>query len=250
MRQDLWKSVGTALAAFFSGAPEYQARWFDSGWSVSTGEPLVDFNCGGLYRPETADEDLKQIVGALDRRRVPFMISAAEGIDVHQIASGLGLSEGWAISLMSYQAQEIHKPEIPQGLTIFQVKDIKWLAACNDLATEIFALPPESVQKILVPSLLNRDDVKVYLSLCKDTPAGLTVLTFDENRVGIWCMGVASEFRRKGFGKSLLLSAMHLHHIPETTFFLFPTASGRPLYEHIGFVTASTGQAWIRSTPL
>ena len=61
----------------------------------------------------------------------------------------------------------------------------------------------------------------------------------------IGALGVAPEARRRGLGRALTEAAIaRLHARGAATVLLFATDMGRPLYEHLGFVTDGSATAW------
>jgi GNAT superfamily N-acetyltransferase len=241
----LWHSIGHAISAFFGEIPGTETRFYESGWSVCTGEPVVDFNCASVYGTESAAQALEQIAQVFADRQVPFMLSMAEEVarQLEDQAKRLGLRNAGGASLMCLKSASLEPGEAPPGLTVHRA-DESCLVEFADLASTIFSLPRDSVAKVFVPSLLAKDQLALYLARSNGAPAGVTILSLDGDKVGVWCMGTAPNFRRRGIGRALLLAAMEKHHTADTTFFLTPTPEGRKLYEKVGFRDVTRGQAW------
>jgi N-acetylglutamate synthase len=247
--------MGDALSIFFSATPGYEARLLGSAWMVSTGEPVVDLNCAAIVSQESASEILREFHSALASLQVPFMICLADEVAaaLESVAKSLGLQSAGRVQVMSFETDRLEPARGPEGLSIERVASVTGLQNIARLSAEIFGLPLESLRRVFAPKLLERTELAIYQATMDGEPAGVAVLTHHEPYVGIWSMGTAAEFRRRGVGSSLLIHAMHEQLGPaSTTFFLLPTPQGLPLYERIGFRTATTGQVWagLATSPL
>jgi GNAT superfamily N-acetyltransferase len=90
--------------------------------------------------------------------------------------------------------------------------------------------------------LAERGGTAFYLARRDGEPAGACATFFDGTVGGVYWVGTLPEHRSQGVGRAIMTSALReLGDVPAT---LTATATGKPLYESLGFRTVSESTWW------
>jgi ribosomal protein S18 acetylase RimI-like enzyme len=138
----------------------------------------------------------------------------------------LGFQDGWQPHWMGID------PRRASGSVAHEVEETTACARDLPYASE----QHESVLGGDVHHLVARDGAAIV---------GHVVLDVDEERGGIFDMGVAPAARRRGFGRSLTLAALErARGVGCSVVTLNATGEGEPLYRSVGFESLGLGMTW------
>jgi GNAT superfamily N-acetyltransferase len=242
----LWRLAGEAVALYFRGAPEGEARLTPTAWLALSGEPVGDFNYALVDRgPEAADR-LCEYARRIAARALPATVFLPGRVadELAPVARDLGLQHAGAVPLMTYQPDGRR----PAATTyrVEQVADEAGLRAANRVLADAFAIPLAATDRAVGPELLDGPGWALFLARQDSGPVSTVATIRTGNTVGIWSMGTVPEQQRRGAGRALLEGVIARHRqMGAATFYLLATEAGKPLYRSIGFRTLDEAAVWV-----
>lgn len=129
---------------------------------------------------------------------------------------------------------------IPDEVTITKVNDADSLKKWCYVFGKSFGADDSDINEMFDLELKLGFDKKLqrihYLCYYDDIPAGSATIFYDDDTVGIYCIGVLNEFRRKGIGKIITKKPLiDSKMLGKKTAVLHSTPLGKPIYKKLGF---------------
>lgn len=154
--------------------------------------------------------------------------------------SHLGLRT-WQMPVMLRQPGPVAEP----AMDVIRVRREEDLGAAERAVIAGFGLArfePYRAGEMFPMALLEQPGVDVFI-VCLDGEAAGACVTVVENGFGShYWVGTPAAFRSRGVGRAIMLGSLaHLAHMPVT---LTASRLGRPLYESLGFTTATQSTWW------
>jgi ribosomal protein S18 acetylase RimI-like enzyme len=160
----------------------------------------------------------------------------------------LGLIVGLARPAMAIGLDALPEPDPPAGVVVRRVTTPETVAPIVDLETRVFGTRREVAARLLGPTMLGVEGVRLYLATREGEPVGFAWTSLHEGAVGVFGVGTLPEHRRLGVGTSVTRFAAHDAPGADLAW-LQPTGMGRPLYESMGFAAITEWQVWVRPGP-
>ena len=242
----LLRLSGEAVALLFRAAPGYEARLTQQASLILSGEPVADLNYAVIDEGPQAADRLREYGQVVQARSLPVVIflSAAISNPLEPIARELGLQQAGKMPLMVYRPSGVHTES--QNHQVERVDSERGLQELSEIEASAFGLPLASIVRVNGPMLLDGPGVDLFLARQAGRPVSTVQSTRAGAIVGIWCMGTPPEHQRKGAGRALLDYVISYHYVRGARlFYLLATESGKPLYERVGFRTATAGAVWV-----
>jgi len=132
-------------------------------------------------------------------------------------------------------------PDEAPGVRVESVGDAARLEAAERLIVESFptrAYLPYQPGQFLPAATLSVPGFRVWVAYRDGSPAAAGYTYDDGTVVGLYSLATAPEHRRRGAGRALLAAAFAAY--PDQPFTLTATASGRSLYDALGFLPVAT----------
>ena len=236
-----------ALVSLFHCSAQFEARLCPGAAMVLTGEPFADLNyivVGDAPRAEEAFRDLGAI--CVDRK-IPFLaiLGPAVAEELADAATELGLRHAAAFPLMLCETPNV-RPGVVEGADVVRVETAESLRDSAAVLSGAFELSTDSVIRTWPIETLENPVLDIFVARLEGRTVSSVTTTIHDDLVGIWAMGTAPEYRRRGMGRFLLTEVMAAHvRRGARHFFLGATPAGKALYEQIGFVTRGVAQAWV-----
>jgi GNAT superfamily N-acetyltransferase len=236
----LYQILGEATALFFHGAPQRAVQLTPTGWLVSTGEPLADFNQLLIDQGPDAAAQLRTFHTLLQERQLPALYFFTDRVaaQLAATAQALGIQAVGKAPVMICQAADMHLT--PAAYT---VKPVATAAALDDMCqvlADAFTFPLDATRRVLGERMLNAHGLTVYLAYRDGQPVSTVTTSQSGPVVGVWAMATAAAQQRQGAGYALLTQVMAQHRERGArAFYLYATEAGKPLYERIGYRTVS-----------
>ncbi len=146
---------------------------------------------------------------------------------------------------MAIRVADLAPPDAREGVAVHRIVDPGELAAVAGIEARVFGTAPAVAERMLGPSMLEAPGIRVVLATLDGEPAGFAWTNVDEGAVGVFGVGTAPEYRRRGIGRAV--TAFAVHDAPDVDLaWLQPTEMGRPLYDAMGFEPVSEWEVWTR----
>ena len=211
-----------------------------------TGEPVADLNyvVAGRGAPD-ADHFAAACMSGISRS-LPFLaIVFPEAADsVERTAADLGLAHVVDFPFMVREDGPIEP--VGHDSVIVRRADGPVDAEANvTVLSSAFAMPEESVRRVLPASLGDSPNVDIFLASIGDEAVGTVTLIHQGDTSAVWSMATDTARQRSGIGRRLLSTAMaEARAQGAARFFLGATPAGYRLYESLGFTTRTTAKVW------
>ena len=229
-----------------------EVAWFSTGR-----RSLYRFN--GVVRTVTRAEDLSRIVDPILEsflsKRLPFFWADFPDVGTPGLSDYLSSKDvRWThikgMPCMSRGLDGLPESSFPKEVEIVHVQteqdQVEWL----NVLMEGFEEPEASrtdFQRYLSNSLTDPKPVfKHFLARWQGEPCAISTLLHADLGAGIYHVTTLPVQRGRGLGKALTLTAMQsARRAGYKQVILFATTSGFPIYERLGFTTASTADAFV-----
>ena len=235
-----YQLIGEATALFFHGAPQRAVQLTPTGWLVSTGEPLADFNQVLIDQSPHAAAQLGAFHAWLQERHLPALYFFTDRVATQLAATAqtLGIQAVGKAPVMVCAAEEVRT--MPSPYTVKPVTTAAELAAAAQLIAAAFDFPPDATQRVMGERILNAHGLTLFLAYRDGQPVSTVTTSRSGPIVGVWAMATPPAHQRQGAGYALLTQVMaHHRERGAASFYLFATAAGKPLYDRIGYRTVS-----------
>lgn len=192
---------------------------------------------GPLEDPRAAVEGVKAYFA---ERALPFRIAARVGVsdDLAAAALDAGLHSGAPQEGMTLSPI----PDVPdvEGLEVETVDDVDALASYTSAVARGFGAPEEAMAALLRPGLLADPTIVMLLGKVDGEPVATSLLCLSGEIAGVYNVATVPDFRRRGFGAALTVSALREGGRRGCTIgALQPSEMGRPVYARMGFRSAA-----------
>jgi len=197
-----------------------------------TGVPGAFFNAVWiLERPQPAD--LQAALQTMGESGLPFTVHIRSDLaDVISAAASHKLSDEGRLPCFAMAPGPLPSP--PPDLLIERVEQHHWNDFL-DATARGFGMPPEMVEALLVPRLLDDDRTRLFVGKIDGHAVATAVSIRTGATVGIYNVATAPEARGRGIG-----TAMTWHLLADAdpgwdVAVLQASDMGRPIYERMGF---------------
>lgn len=219
------------MLAYLPGA-RFEVRDGVTLWTSDT--PLPLFN--GVWG---APVDIDRIDGILDRfagRPLVWFVPPPGAIDEELARRGLLVSRlpGMAVDL-----NDLRRAAVPAGVAVAAVDDVAdLLEAATRIAFTSNGFPEDAVSPVL--QMLGRIEKRVqfqtFLATVDDEPAAASAVLVTGEVAGLFNVGTALRFRRRGLGALVSVAALEAARSRGCRIgVLESSVEGEPLYRSLGF---------------
>ncbi|MFD5435199.1 GNAT family N-acetyltransferase [Kitasatospora sp. NPDC127067] len=147
----------------------------------------------------------------------------------------------WQMPIMLRQPGPVGEP----ALDVIRARQSEDLQAAERVVIEGFELDgfePHRPGELFPTALIEQSGVDVFVATLDGVAAGACVSVVADGVGSHYWVGTSSAFRSRGVGRAVMLGALaHLADLPAT---LTASKLGRPLYESLGYVTATPSTWW------
>lgn len=243
--QHMTRDLGTAVSENFVGAfstlathsPKGASRQFGSVTAVSVGVPTPVFNRVFIFEPPSQEE----LTGALEwmiKRKDPFWVTADASLaDDVAAAAGkfdLELSEDSQPGMALAPLGELDPGESAADIEV--ATDSDGLDAWAAVAEDVFDFSSETTTLLTPGSVLTDDEMQWFVGHVDGTPVACGLLSRTEDVAGVYTIGVAEAYRRRGFGEAMTREVLVTGREFGCRIGVLQSSSmGIPLYERMGF---------------
>ncbi|WP_181557953.1 GNAT family N-acetyltransferase [Actinoplanes lutulentus] len=158
------------------------------------------------------------------------------------IEDAFGILPGGTLRMPIMIRDPQHPPTLtPSGVRVTEATDPEELAVAEQVMVDGFPFPayqPWSPGQALPPSLLRNPGWQFWLARIDSSPAAAAYTFDDGTTTGVYWLATMPEHRSRGAARAILSTAIAAR--PDRPFTLVATEAGRPLYESLGFTTATT----------
>lgn len=243
MTRDLGPAVSENFLGAFSSlaahSPKGMSKQFGSVTAVSVGVPTPIFNRVFVFEPPSSEA----LTGALTwmiERGDPFWVTATASL-ADDVAAGAGkfdleLSEDSQPGMALAPLEELEPGE--SVLDVEVVTGPAGLDAWSAIAEDVFDFSPETTTLLTPESVLNDDQMTWFVGRIDGTPVACGLLIRTEDVAGVYTIGVAEAYRRRGFGEAMTREVLAAgRELGCQVGVLQSSSMGIPLYERMGFET-------------
>ena len=158
-----------------------------------------------------------------------------------------GFADAGILPLMALDSDEVAHPPVPSGLSFRAAATSADMARTCELVSQAFELAPGPLARAFPDAMLQRTDTTIHLVEQDGEIRSSVMVTRHGRRAGIWSMATPPGLQRRGLGRGLLVEAMRSERSRGiSTFLLFATEAGRPLYDRLGFRVVEQARGWLR----
>ncbi|HEV8563425.1 MAG TPA: GNAT family N-acetyltransferase [Actinomycetota bacterium] len=243
--RSLWVAMGEHLQAWFAPVPGSVCETGTGGFSALTGLPIPELNTIGIHEAVAVSDVLERTSGCRTLLEHPalLLVSGAIAAAAEPVTRRRGFLPGGIAPLMRLSADDV--PAGDTGFEVFRLGPDD-LDTYTRAASEPFSMPPHVIRHFGAATL-GASSSRVYALADKDEVVSTVTFTGDGGTTGIWAMGTRSSCRRKGYGSDLLAEAMRRERDRgASSFFLYSSEAGYPLYDRLGFKIVDAISLWIR----
>jgi GNAT superfamily N-acetyltransferase len=210
---------------------------------ASSGLPFILFNQVIVAGDAATPRALAAGVGVMRKRGSPFVVNLRVGADdaFAAVARELGLvplsERPWMPGMAMHPVPAEPPPDAP-GFEIRQASDATGIEDHIRTAAVGFEMAEDLIRAIVVPALLGRDDVAVYVGYADGEPVATGLGFRTGSTIGVYNISTVESSRGRGFG-----AAMTRRVIADglaagcDVAILQSSEMGFPIYERLGFRT-------------
>jgi len=205
---------------------------------VATGLPIAFFN--GAYLKAAADDPdplVDEAVRFFGSRNLPFLLWVRDGVCPEMLAAGraAGLRDVGGPPAMG-MAPILQAPPPPPELDIELVTTADGVRDHATCIRDGFGFPQEFADRLLQPSLLEFDDVAVFVGRVDGRPVSCSLLSVSGATAGINNVATHPDLRGKGYGAALTWAAVAEGARRGCTHSILQASeSGYPVYCKMGY---------------
>ncbi len=139
-------------------------------------------------------------------------------------------------------------PDLPEPprVTIARIRERAALEDLRRIDAEAFGTPPAVSAALLDERWLALDACRQFSARDGDEALGGSTAWLLAGTVGVFGVCVMAQARRRGIGAALTVRAAAAFGGDADLAWLNPSASGRAMYEGLGFRPVATSEVWIR----
>ena len=242
----------SAFCANVAGARVWRA---DGVMVAATGLPFVLFNQVIIDGEATRPAAIAGGVATMREGAGPFVVNLRSGRDDRFIPlmEELGLvpisDQPWMPG-MAWHPIEGAAPTLPTGFEVREVRDIDGLQAHVTTGAEGFELPEDILRAVVVPALLDRADMPIYVGYENGVPVSTGLGVRSGRTIGIYNIATIPAARGKGYG-----AAITRRNVADgvaagcDVAILQASDMGFPIYERIGFRTVVEYVGFVDPSP-
>ena len=195
----------TSFCANVAGARVWRA---DGTAVISTGLPFVLFNQVVVDGEATGPEAIAAGVSVMRQGRGPFVVNLRSGRDDRfvPLMGELGLvpiSEQPWMPGMAWHPIADGEPASPPGFEVRQVRDPLELEDHIRTGAAGFELPEEILRAVVVPSLIGRADVPIYVGYEHGVPVSTGLGIRSDRTIGVYHIATVEAARGRGYGAAI-----------------------------------------------
>lgn len=211
--------------------------------------PLTAVSCGiqapvfnQIFTFETpAREDLEAAVSWMAKQDAPFWVTVTEPLldDVSEHVTEVSLTK----------AEEVHPgmilttlAEVPPNETVADVSEVTdpdLLDAFIDVLARGFGMPLELSRQANPPSLLDEEDVRMFIGRVDGEPVAGGMLIRTDDVAGVYNIAVDEKFRRQGIGEAMTWAVLRAGRNSGCEVGALQSSEmAYTLYQRMGFETA------------
>jgi GNAT superfamily N-acetyltransferase len=206
-----------------------------------TRAPMRSFNQVFVRRPLADAAPLLAVIEEYRREGLRFRVRVTCPLDAvtEDALESAGLTPRGGIPSMVLERSTIADAGPPPG-NILQVTDALALADHVAVAAEAFDWAPSDLGTVFTPSLLSVEGWRAYVAYVDGEPAATAQVYVRGAVAGLYYVGTAGRFRRRGLGEAITRHAVAAAFAQGCEIAsLQASPMGRPVYERIGFETVA-----------
>jgi predicted GNAT family acetyltransferase len=147
---------------------------------------------------------------------------------------------------MAVDVEDVLPAQVPKGVEIARVTEPGRLADLVEVEVGAFETDRAVAEGLLAPSQLSLPNVRLYAALADGRAVAQAVTNTQGGAVGVFGVATLPEYRRHGIGTAITAFAIDDVRDETDIAWLQSTDMGRPLYDRMGFRTASDWDVWVR----
>jgi predicted GNAT family acetyltransferase len=222
---------------------------------LSSGLPFLLFNQVLVAGDEATPDALAAGVGVMRDRGSPFVVNLRVGTDdaFAAVARELGLMPLSERPWMPGMAMHPVSGEPPVDTPGFEIRQASDGAGIEDhvrTAAVGFDMAEDVIRAIVVPSLLDRDNVAVYVGYSNGEPVASGLGFRSGSTIGVYNISTVESHRGRGYG-----AAMTRRVVADgveagcDVAILQSSEMGFPIYERLGFRTVVEYMGYVEPSP-
>jgi GNAT superfamily N-acetyltransferase len=222
---------------------------------LSSGLPFILFNQVIVAGDKATPGALAAGVGAMRERGSPFVVNLRVGKDdaFAAVARELGLIPLSEQPWMPGMAMHPVPAEPPVDMSGFEIRQASDGAGIEDhirTGAVGFDMAEDLIRSIVVPALLHRDDVAVYVGYADGAPVATGLGFRTGSTIGVYNIATVEGSRGRGYG-----AAMTRRVIADgvaagcDVAILQSSEMGFPIYERLGFRTVVEYMGYVEPSP-
>lgn len=218
-------------------------RTFGSITAACVGVPVPVFNRVFVFGQPSRD-DLEDAVDWMADREVPFRVTVpAPVVDPFEDLVSEG---GPALPLVDSGVSEPgmvlapleELPVLDSDLEVETVTDDDGLGDFVVVASDAFDVPREVGEQLTPPTMLGDDRSQLFVGRTAGRPVACGLLVRTDDVAGVYTIGVAEGFRRRGFGATMTTAVLRAGRDRGCDAGVLQSSEmGYPVYERLGFET-------------
>jgi GNAT superfamily N-acetyltransferase len=229
----------TAFVKLADHVDEAEVARFGPLTALSAGIPMPLYNQILTFEAPARD-DLEAAVSWMAKRDVPFWVTVPDPLleDVGEHAVELGLAKAEVVQPMMILTSLGEIPPNETVADISEVTDADILDEVVDITATVFGIPPEFVRQMTTSSMLNDEEVRMFVGRVDGVPVACGRLIKTDDVAGVFDIAVDEEFRRQGIGEAITWAVLRAGRDAGCQIgALESTEMGYPLYQRMGFET-------------
>ena len=222
---------------------------------LSSGLPLILFNQLIVAGDDATPGALAAGVGVMRERGSPFVVNLRVGADdaFAAVARELGLvplSEQPWMPGMAMHPVPAEPPIDTPGFEIRQASDGAGIEDHIRTAAVGFEMAEDLIRAIVVPTLLDRDDVAVYVGYADGEPVATGLGFRTGSTIGVYNIATVESSRGRGYGAAMTRRVVADGvAIGCDVAILQSSELGFPIYERLGFRTVVEYMGYVEPSP-
>jgi ribosomal protein S18 acetylase RimI-like enzyme len=243
---DTWRCFGDSLLELFGSCERLDARRREAGVVALTHELVADLNMAIAWQAPGAAALIAELA---EDPALPMLVllSPSAARELAGREAEFGFADAGILPLMALDSDEVAPPPVPSGLSFRAAATSADMARTCELVSQAFELAPGPLARAFPDAMLQRTDTTIHLVEQDGEIRSSVMVTRHGRRAGIWSMATPPGLQRRGLARGLLVEAMRSERSRGiSTFLLFATEAGRPLYDRLGFREVEQARVWLR----
>ena len=229
-----------AMSAFAYVADGCEVRDGDGIRLVRSNMPVAWLNIAFITRPllDPATQ-IRHAITYFDAHKLPFIVRVREGLDAaaERAVEAQGLHYTDSVpGLVLPRIGEPSSAPAPAQMEIRSARDAAVFIDHRQMVVSAFDMPDALAAQFFSERLLDVIDAELYVGYVDGQPVASSALIATHRVAGVYNVGCAPAYRRRGFGEAMTWHAVGRGaEMGCVVASLQASEMGRPIYERMGF---------------